>query len=184
MPSPTTKTKAPTASAPTVSVKVQRKAARKDLQVVWRGLRAFNKKAVGSHPNAHFLVEARSPRGKLLGGLQGVIYYQWLFVANFFLPPSLRRDGIGSRIIAEAERHAESLGCHGVWLDTFGWQARPFYEKQGYSVFGSLPDYPKGHARWFMMKPLTPSGGERTKTGAKAKGPRPQPASRTKTRRA
>jgi GNAT superfamily N-acetyltransferase len=162
-------------AVPPVSIRVQRKAARKDLQVVWRGLRQFNRRVVGDHPNAHFLVEARSPRGKLLGGLQGVVYYQWLFVANFFLSERLRGGGIGTKLIAEAERHARELGCHGVWLDTFGWQARPFYEKQGYRVFGSLPDYPTGHARWFMMKPLAPAG-------SKAKGRRRPPATRRKTR--
>ncbi len=175
MPKPKTKT---AAAPPAVSIRLQRKAARKDLQVVWRGLRQFNRRVVGDHPNAHFLVEARSPRGKLIGGLQGVVYYQWLFVANFFLSERIRGGGTGTKLIAEAERHARSLGCHGVWLDTFGWQARPFYEKQGYRVFGSLPDYPAGHARYFMMKMLAPDAPKG------AKGPRPRPAARTKTRRA
>ncbi len=164
----------PGAKAPAVSVSIRRKPARKDLQFVWRGLRSFNRRVVGDLPNAHFLVEARSPRGALIGGLQGVVYYQWLFIANFFLSEKIRRGGIGAQLIAEAERHAQSLGCHGVWLDTFAWQARPFYEKQGYSVFGSLPDYPTGHARWFMMKRIEPA--------AEARDPLRQPAKATKTR--
>jgi GNAT superfamily N-acetyltransferase len=161
---------------PAVSIRVRGKPARKDLQFVWRGLRSFNRRVVGDLPHAHFLVEARSPRGALLGGLQGVVYYEWLFVANFFLSEGVRRGGIGAQLIAEAERHAQSLGCHGVWLDTFAWQARPFYEKQGYCVFGSLPDYPTGHARWFMMKRLEPAAADATNL------PR-RPARATKTRR-
>jgi GNAT superfamily N-acetyltransferase len=169
--------KAEPAAPPPVSIRIQRKASRRDLQVIWRGLRRFNQRAVGHTPYAHFLVEARSPRGALRGGLQGVVYYQWLFIANFWLAEKVRRGGVGSQLIAEAERHAASLGCHGVWLDTFAWQARPFYEKQGYRVFGSLPDYPAGHSRFFMMKRLEPAA-------AAATGRRPRPAKPTKTRRA
>jgi len=165
------------AVAPAATICVKRKATRNDLQFVWRGLRRFNQQVVGDHPQAHFLVEARSPRGALLGGLQGVVYYEWLFVANFFLSERIRRGGIGAKLIAEAEQHALSLGCHGVWLDTFAWQARPFYEKQGYRVFGSLPDYPTGHVRWFMMKSLRPAA-------EKATNPPRRPATPTKTRRA
>ncbi len=174
MPKPRT----PKAAPPAVTIRVQRKAARKDLQFVWRGLRRFNRLALGGNQRyAHFLVEARSPRGALLGGLQGMVYYEWLFIANFFLSERIRGGGVGARLIAEAERHALSLGCHGVWLDTFGWQARPFYEKQGYRAFGGLPDYPTGHSRWFMMKRLRP-------LQAKATNPPRRPATPTKTRRA
>ncbi|HKU97924.1 MAG TPA: GNAT family N-acetyltransferase [Vineibacter sp.] len=171
------RSKTPAAAPPAVTIRVQRKASRKDLKFVWSGLRRFNRQVVSDHPYAHFLVEARSPRGALLGGLQGVVYYQWLFVANFFLSERIRRGGIGAKLIAAAERHAQSLGCHGVWLDTFAWQARPFYEKQGYRVFGSLPDYPTGHERWFMMKALGPAAETAT-------DPPRRPATPMRTRRA
>jgi hypothetical protein len=39
-----------------------------------------------------------------------------------------------------------------LWLDTFSFQARPFYEKLGYEVFGQLEDYPRGHSRYFLQK--------------------------------
>ena len=42
----------------------------------------------------------------------------------------------------------------GIWLDTFSFQARRFYEKLGYVVFGELPDYPAGHSRYFLQKRL------------------------------
>ena len=39
-------------------------------------------------------------------------------------------------------------------MDTFSFQARPFYEKLGYRVFGQLPDYPRGQTRYFLAKAL------------------------------
>jgi hypothetical protein len=51
-------------------------------------------------------------------------------------------------------REAIRRGCRGAYLDTFSYQARPFYEKLGYAVFGTLDDYPPGHQRFFMRKRL------------------------------
>jgi len=40
----------------------------------------------------------------------------------------------------------------------FSFQARGFYEKVGYTVFGRLDDCPPGHSRFYMQKPLTRQG--------------------------
>jgi GNAT superfamily N-acetyltransferase len=53
-----------------------------------------------------------------------------------------------------AEEIALDRGCIGVWLDTFAFQARGFYEKLGYSLFGQLDDHPRESARYFLKKRL------------------------------
>jgi GNAT superfamily N-acetyltransferase len=67
-------------------------------------------------------------------------------------PP--RGHGYGERLLQAAEKEARTHGCRGVFLSTFSFQARPFYERFGYEVFGELPDYPTGHAYYFMKKAL------------------------------
>jgi hypothetical protein len=52
------------------------------------------------------------------------------------------------------EAEAIRRGCHSAYLDTFSYQSRPFYEKLGYEVFGTLDDYPRGHQRFYMRKRL------------------------------
>jgi hypothetical protein len=37
-------------------------------------------------------------------------------------------------------------------LETTRFQALPFYQKQGYAVFGQLPDRPPGHISYFQNK--------------------------------
>lgn len=54
----------------------------------------------------------------------------------------------------EVEQRAKRLGCVGSTLSTYDSQARPFYEKLGYEVFGVLPDNPVGRERFFMRKML------------------------------
>ncbi len=72
----------------------------------------------------------------------------------FHLPGDLHRQGLGKELLRRAEDEARACGCVGAHLDTFSFQARGLYEKQGYAAFGALPDCPPGHARFFLSKRL------------------------------
>jgi GNAT superfamily N-acetyltransferase len=89
---------------------------------------------------------------ELLGGLWGGTNYSLLHIELLYLPEDLRGAGLGRQLMAQAEQEAVQRGCHGVWLDTFSFQARGFYERIGYTVFGTLEDYPPGHSRFFLKK--------------------------------
>ena len=43
-------------------------------------------------------------------------------------------------------------GCHLIHLDTFDFQAKDFYIKHGYEVFGVLDECPKKHKRYYLKK--------------------------------
>ena len=45
-------------------------------------------------------------------------------------------------------------GCDHIHLDTFDFQARDFYEKNGFQIFGAIEDYPVGHKRYYLVKKL------------------------------
>jgi GNAT superfamily N-acetyltransferase len=74
------------------------------------------------------------------------------YVELLFVPESLRRGGLGRRLMRDAEEEAVRRGCRGAWLDTFSFQARGFYERLGYAAFGFIEDYPPGHSRIFLKK--------------------------------
>jgi ribosomal protein S18 acetylase RimI-like enzyme len=57
----------------------------------------------------------------------------------------------------EAEAEAIHRGCRGAWLDTFSFQARGFYERLGYSIFGTIENFPPGHRRFFLKKDFAAS---------------------------
>lgn len=65
-----------------------------------------------------------------------------------------RRQGLGSALIHEAERAAKEKGCYAMTLGTFDFQARPLYEKHGFTVCGTIKDWPRGHDNYLMMKRL------------------------------
>lgn len=97
-------------------------------------------------------VDTRRP----IGGLTGWTDHDWVFVHLLYLPEHLRGQGFGRDLMARVEAFARERGCTGIWLDTFSFQARGFYEKLGYAVFGTIEDHPVGGARYFMQKRLAP----------------------------
>jgi ribosomal protein S18 acetylase RimI-like enzyme len=54
----------------------------------------------------------------------------------------------------EAEAYARSKGAVGITLETFSFQARPFYERLGFEVSGTVEGYPRGHVNFLMKKLL------------------------------
>ena len=98
----------------------------------------------------------RDDDGRIQGGAIGETNWGWLHLTVLAVSEDLRGQGWGSRLIREMERLARDRGCHHVWVDTFSFQARPFYERLGFRVFGVLPDYPVGQERYFLSKALRP----------------------------
>lgn len=100
-----------------------------------------------------FAILLRDPDTQaVVGGLYGMDGFGWAFVKYLAVPDEYRGQGLGSRLLAEAEAIARARGYIGIWLDTFEFQARPFYEKLGYSVFGELEGAPNAIPRYFLKK--------------------------------
>ena len=125
-----------------------------DRKAIQDALVAFNRSKTTLRDYRDVAVLVRDEAGATIGGLSGYTSYRWMFIELLFVPEHLRGQNIGTRLMAQAEAHARSLGLVGIWLDTFSFQARPFYEKLGYSVFGTIEDYPPGGARYFLSKTL------------------------------
>ena len=97
--------------------------------------------------------------GGILGGLWGETNFAYLHVELLFVPETFRGTGLGRQMLLQAEQEAISRGCRGAWLDTRSFQARGFYERLGYSVFGILDDYPPSQSRIFLHKVLVAQNG-------------------------
>jgi hypothetical protein len=52
------------------------------------------------------------------------------------------------------ETEGRKRGAHDAWLYTMSWQARPFYEKLGYTCVGETPFMGERYRRYFMWKQL------------------------------
>ena len=123
-------------------------------------LGAYNESQAGPSNGRPLVITVRDVYGNVTGGLWGYTGYGWLFTQLLVVPPGVRGQGLGTRIMQMAEQEAVARGCHSAWLDTFEFQARAFYERLGYQCFSELANYPMGYARYFMKKTLlTPQKG-------------------------
>ncbi len=123
-----------------------------DLQTIEDGLNAYNDtQAEQAHWHGLALL-LRDDQGHLVAGLDGSTYYGWLYVSNLWVAESLRGQGYGRELMLRAEQEAVRRGCRHAYLDTFDFQALGFYQKLGYEIFGTLPDFPAGHSRYFLNK--------------------------------
>ena len=116
----------------------------------------YNAAQAGPSQSTPLVITIRDAENAVVGGLWGSSGYDWLFIQLLVVPSALRGTGVGTEIMRLAEGEAANRGCRGVWLDTFEFQARGFYERLGFECFGELSDYPKGFSRFFMRKLLRP----------------------------
>ena len=114
-------------------------------------LAAFNDGAAGPGHWGLLAVTVRDAAGDVVGGLWGRTGYGFLFIELLALGPA-RQQGLGRKVMAEAEAEAKRRGLLGAWLDTWTFQAPGFYEKLGYTECGRITGYPPGHDRVFYMR--------------------------------
>ena len=123
-----------------------------DRAAILAPLIAFNESRVLNPHHGPVCLALRDGDGASVGGLWGVVSYDWLFIELLFVPETLRGQGLGAALVGQAEALARERGCLGMWLDTFAFQARGFYERLGFAVFGTLEDNPSGRTHDFMRK--------------------------------
>ncbi|AVV42206.1 N-acetyltransferase [Streptomyces sp. ID05-04B] len=117
-------------------------------------LRALRDTPAGREAPLHVWASDRA--GGLAGGLVGHTWTTWLHVAHLWVDTRHRGAGLGSRLLAEAERVArDERGCTRVRLETWDFQAPDFYRRQGYEVVCVIEDYPPGVTEFTLTKRLT-----------------------------
>jgi len=118
-----------------------------------KGLRAFNVAAAGKFDYQPLTVTLKE-RSKIVGGVVGETFWDWMFVRLLWVSDKYRGKGFGTALMQAAEKEARNRGAKNVYVDTFSFQAPEFYQKLGYREFGRLDDFPAGHFRSWLTKAL------------------------------
>ncbi len=118
------------------------------------GLTEFNRRTVNFPEPLPVNVAVRDADGKLRGGVVARVAHDTVYIDIVWIDEALRGGGHGRAMMEQVEDRARELGARIAWLYTLSWQARPFYEKLGYCVFGEMPFKDGEHRRYFMRKDL------------------------------
>jgi GNAT superfamily N-acetyltransferase len=123
-------------------------------EVVTAGLAEYNREHIGRADSQTLDVLVRDDSGEIVGGIVGHTSLRLFFLDLFYLPKELRRGGLGSRLMTQAEEEARRRGCTATFVITVTFQAPGFYERHGYRRFGEIPCPPDGATRIFLTKTL------------------------------
>jgi len=125
-----------------------------DVKTVSLGLDQYNTSMGVPTDWVSLAVFLKNSEGGVCGGLTGGTYWGWLYVGRLWLEEEIRGQGYGRQLLAKAENEALQRGCCHAFLDTTSFQALPFYQKQGYTLYAQLENFPPGHSRYFLKKEL------------------------------
>ncbi|AJD27595.1 GNAT family N-acetyltransferase [Clostridium botulinum] len=91
--------------------------------------------------------------GEIIAGILSKMYcWNCIYIDVLWIKEEYRKDGLGTKLLKEVEKIAKEKDCHLIHLDTFDFQAKDFYIKHGYEIFGILDQCPENHKRYFMKK--------------------------------
>ena len=102
-----------------------------------------------------FVYTITDESGTLLGGcILSVDALRTASIYDLWVEEEFRRQGMASALMREAEREAREQGCYLAMVGTFDWQAKSFYDKQGYLLNDTMTGVPKGHEHYMLTKRL------------------------------
>lgn len=117
--------------------------------------------AIVAFNNEHFDAQ-RIPLGfkfidenqQLVAGTTAQLFGNWLMISWLWCDEAARGQGLAQRLLDTLERAGRARGAKVAQLDTLDFQAKPFYEKNGYVVKYQMDNYPLTGTRYFMEKAL------------------------------
>jgi N-acetylglutamate synthase-like GNAT family acetyltransferase len=126
------------------------------IQLLEDRLYEFNSSTTGISDGRALAFFVRDRRNEVVAGAAGHTWGGCCELRQVWVHESLRRQGLGRRLMDSAEREAEQRGCRQMVLTTHSFQAPEFYQKLGFQVVAQLEDYPHGHGHILMRKHLGP----------------------------
>jgi GNAT superfamily N-acetyltransferase len=105
---------------------------------------------------------------RVVGGLIGKIFFNWLDAELVWVEKPFRRSGIGKFVLQQAEEQARNRCLTGIYLWTQSWQAPDFYRKLGYEQFAEFDNFPPATSGSASESICEPNAGEVARLGVRA----------------
>ncbi|BDS86724.1 N-acetyltransferase [Streptococcus pneumoniae] len=117
-------------------------------------LRVYNRSKREEAESEPLNLYVEDEKGNLLAGLIAETFGNWLEIEYLFVKEELRGQGIGSKLLQQAESEAKNRNCCFSFVNTYQFQALDFYQKHGYKEVFSLQDYLYIRQRYYYQKNL------------------------------
>ena len=125
-----------------------------DAEVIENGIAAYSEAYEQEYESVGFYKKLADKDGKLLAGvIADVNKGAYGFVDALFVEEPLRRQGLGTYLLQEAEKLAKENDAPMVLTTAGDWNVG-FFQKNGYLLRGELKDVPKGHDCYELYKTI------------------------------
>ena len=117
-------------------------------------LKADQNEKVGVIPDeSRKLAFALIESGEIVGGITAKMNFNRCHVSGLGIEGTSRGGGYGALLMEKVEEAAIEIGARIITVSTQDFQAREFYERLGYTVFGELENCPfEGTTKFYMSK--------------------------------
>lgn len=118
------------------------------------GVRAYNHEQLGDEAALPLLAIAHDDNGVLIGGVSGRTIYKKFLIEIVWVDKKCRGTGLGRKLMGLAETEAKERGCLVLQLDTLSTQAPEFYQKLGFEIIGTVPEFSGSPAHYLLIKTI------------------------------
>jgi ribosomal protein S18 acetylase RimI-like enzyme len=101
-----------------------------------------------------FIIKSVNDSNSIIAGIHCQIGGGWLYIASLWVDEKYRQQGLGKKLLGQAEEIAIQNKCTGIYLYTYSFQSPAFYENLGYHIFGTLENFCNRNAKLYMKKIL------------------------------
>jgi ribosomal protein S18 acetylase RimI-like enzyme len=112
----------------------------------------YNTKTTGYLDGKLFAATHRDVAGVICAGISGYTWGGCCYVAHLWIAEGERGLGLGTALMSEVEKYAQSMGCRQILLASHSFQAPAFYERLGYERQATIQNHPLGHSNVFLRK--------------------------------
>ena len=128
---------------------------REDIEIINAGFDRYNSRFVpDGHDDIPIGKKLVDPNGNMIAGvIAEVSGWDDCEIDGVWVEEPYQRQGLGSYLLREVEREAKEKGAYVAFTHGCDWAAG-FFIRNGYTVRGELPDYPKGHSAYELEKRL------------------------------
>ncbi len=134
-----------------------KKCTQDEKKIIVDALVEFNNQQVPfTHPSFQELsYSIKNQQGVIIGGIIAKSYcWGMVFIDILWVNDHYRGQGLGTVLLKKIEEDAIANNCTLLHLDTFDFQAKDFYLKNGFEIFGVLDNCPPNHKRYYLKKSL------------------------------
>ena len=117
-------------------------------------IRTYNRSKREEAESESLNLYVEDEKGNLMAGLVAETFGNWLEIEYLFVREELRGQGIGSKLLQQAESEAKNRNCRFAFVNTYQFQAPDFYLSHGYKEVFALQDYPYTGQRYYYQKDL------------------------------